>query len=63
MNINGKEMSIDVNSITELLNHLKISLQMVVVEVNGNIIDKKIYDDRVLKADDKIEIVSFVGGG
>ncbi len=63
MIINGKDMHIEVNSITELLTQLKISLQMVVVEVNGSIIDKKIYDDRVLKADDKIEIVSFVGGG
>ncbi len=63
MVVNGKEMSVDVDCVTGLLNHLNISLQMVVVEVNGSIIDKKIYDDRVLKADDKIEIVSFVGGG
>lgn len=63
MQINGKEMRIKVKNVTELLDYFKVSLQMVVVEVNGSIIDKRIYDDRVLKEDDKIEIVSFVGGG
>lgn len=35
----------------------------IVVEVNGNIIEKARYDQVVLKNKDQVEIVSFVGGG
>ena len=63
MIVNGEKIVVEVKSINKLLKHLEISLENVVVEVNGNILSKKIYDDRILNDDDKIEIISFVGGG
>ena len=63
MIINGNKMSVKSKSVIELLAYLKVSLHMVVVEVNGNILDKRSFDDQILNDDDKIEIVSFVGGG
>ena len=63
MIINGKEHLYDEMSITHLLNQLEIKEKMIVVEINNRIIEQKLYDEQMLKKDDKIEIVSFVGGG
>lgn len=35
----------------------------VAVELNGTVIKRDAYQDIILKPDDRIEIVSFVGGG
>ena len=50
-------------NLNELLNKLKIEKNKVAVEVNGEIIEKKKYINLVLKKDDKVEIVHFIGGG
>ncbi len=63
MIINGKDYLYDEMSITHLLNELEIKGKMIVVEINNRIIEQKLYDEQMLKKDDKIEIVSFVGGG
>ncbi|MBI9013576.1 MAG: sulfur carrier protein ThiS [Clostridiales bacterium] len=63
MIINGKNYLYDEMSITHLLNALEIKEKMIVVEINNRIIEQKLYDEQMLKKDDKIEIVSFVGGG
>lgn len=63
MQINGKCYESVTLNLKEFLVENKINEQMVVVEINGVIIEQSTYDDRVLQADDKVEIVSFVGGG
>ena len=63
MLINGTEMNVEEQTITNLLIYLEIPNQNLVVEINGGILSKDYYDEHVLKKDDKIEIVSFVGGG
>lgn len=63
MIVNGEKMIMKEKSVNKLLEYLEISLSNVVVEVNGTILNKKIYDDQILNDDDKIEIISFVGGG
>jgi len=50
-------------NLNELLNKLKIEKNKVAVEVNGEIIEKKKYENLVLNKDDKVEIVHFIGGG
>ena len=50
-------------NLNELLNKLKIEKNKVAIEVNGEIIEKKKYINLVLKKDDKVEIVHFIGGG
>ena len=32
-------------------------------ELNGEIVPKQLYKDTILRSKDKLEIVSFVGGG
>jgi sulfur carrier protein len=62
--INGKLSMINDNlNLSELLEKLKIPLKKVAIELNEEIIDKNNLDKLILKKDDKIEIVHFIGGG
>lgn len=62
MKVNGREMDLDRIRILELLDRLELDSSRLVVEVNGQIIQKDQYD-LLLKRGDRIELVSFVGGG
>ena len=55
--INGR------TNLNELLNKLKIQKNKVAIEVNGEIIQKDKYQNLILRKDDKVEIVHFIGGG
>ena len=62
--VNGKLKSVPGNyKISDLLNDLKIPLKKVAIELNQEIIDKKKISKTILKKDDKMEIVHFIGGG
>ena len=62
--VNGKFKSVTENyKISDLVKHLKIPLKKVAIELNQEIMDKKKIDKIILKKDDKIEIVHFIGGG
>ena len=62
--INGKIKSIVQDSyLSVLVKNLKIPLNKVAIELNGEIIDKTILNKINLKKNDKIEIVHFIGGG
>ena len=54
--INGR------TNLNELLNKLKIQKNKVAIEVNGEIVQKDKYQNLVLRKDDKVEIVHFIGG-
>ena len=62
--VNGKLSSINDNlSLLNLLNHLKIPLKKVAIELNLEIVDKNKLNKINLKNNVKIEIVHFIGGG
>ena len=62
--LNGKKVSIKQKlSIFDLLKKHKLDDKKVAVELNGSIINKKKYKQRLVKNNDKIEIVHFIGGG
>lgn len=50
-------------SVLELLKDIDIERDRVAVELNSNIIPKSKLGQITLKEDDKLEIVTFVGGG
>ena len=50
-------------NLNELLNKLKIEKNKVAIEVNGEIVQKGKYQNLILRKDDKVEIVHFIGGG
>ncbi len=62
--VNGKDKSIPANySISDLVKNLNIPIKKVAIEHNQEIIDKKKINRIILKKNDKIEIVHFIGGG
>jgi thiamine biosynthesis protein ThiS len=46
-----------------LLRELAIKTERVAVELNLEILDRKEFDQRLLKQGDRVEILSFIGGG
>jgi len=62
--INGKQHSIhDGLSLSSLLRFLGINSDRVAVEHNMEIVNKNDFNDTVLKENDTLEIITFVGGG
>ena len=62
--LNGDPYEINSGTnLNELLNKLKIEKNKVAIEVNGEIVQSDMYENLVLKKDDKVEIVHFIGGG
>ena len=62
--VNGKVKSIsDKYRMSDLVKNLKIPMKKVAIELNQEIIDKKKINKIILKKNDKIEIVHFIGGG
>ena len=62
--VNGKNRSIsETYKLSDLINHLKIPMKKVAIELNEEIIDKKNVNKIKLNQNDKIEIVHFIGGG
>ena len=53
----------DSTKLSVLIKNLKIPLKKVAIELNEEIMNKKKLDKIYLKANDKIEIVHFIGGG
>ena len=62
--LNGKEKQIPENSkISKLIIDLKIPIKKVAIELNQEIIDKKKLNKIMLKNNNSVEIVHFIGGG
>ena len=62
--INGSFKSVkDNTNLSVLLKTLKIPLKKVAIELNEEILNKKKLNKQILKNNDKIEIVHFIGGG
>ena len=63
LTINGKEKNMESKSISDLLKNLSLNKDTVAVELNKNIVHRQDFDDTELKNNDKLEIVTVVGGG
>ena len=62
--VNGEDKSLPQNiSILELLEIHKINQNRVVIELNKSILKQEEINSITLKEGDKLEIVTFVGGG
>ena len=64
MIINGKPVALPAAiSLSELLEQRGYKANLVSVELNGHIVKRSTYSSTMLTDADKLEIVSFVGGG
>lgn len=63
--LNGKqvELAAEIDTISQLLSVYQLREKIVVVEQNGEIIDRSRYETQAIADGDRIEIVHFVGGG
>ena len=62
--INGKVKILPARiNLSKLVINLKIPVKKVAIELNQEIIDKKNLNRIILKKNDLIEIVHFIGGG
>tara|TARA_B100000941_G_C28239788_1_gene415893 strand:+ start:85 stop:303 length:219 start_codon:yes stop_codon:yes gene_type:complete len=62
--LNGKNIYIKSNiTVKDLLTKLKIPIKMVAIELNKKILDKTKIKKKLIKKNDSIEIVHFIGGG
>lgn len=61
--INGKELAAAGKTVAECLAELNCDTARVAVERNGDIVPKARYGETVLTDGDRVEVVSFVGGG
>ncbi len=62
--INGQPETLDGGlSVAELLALRELEPVRVAVELNEDIVRRKLFPDTVIRDGDRIEIVTFVGGG
>ena len=63
--VNGKESNFaDSLTVSELLVEQKVKMpDMVSVELNGQILRRTKFEEAILKDDDKVEFLYFMGGG
>jgi len=61
--INGEEKAIECERVSDLLNSLNLKMDSVAVELNKNIIHRQNFNNTKLNNNDKLEIVTVVGGG
>ena len=62
--LNGKKEEIkDGTSLSDLLAAKNIRPDVVTIELNENILEKLKYNETLLKQNDKIELVYYMGGG
>jgi len=62
--LNGKNKTIgEKTNLNLLLEELSIESNKVAIEINGVVVSKNDYEKKIIRKNDKIEIVHFIGGG
>lgn len=61
--VNGREIVFYKRTIKDLVNQYKMDPAKIVVERNGEIVHRDLFETLSLQEDDVIEIARFVGGG
>jgi len=62
--LNGKYIKIlDKITLLNLIKKMKLPINKVAIELNQKIVNKKSINKIIIKKNDKIEIVHFIGGG
>ncbi|MBZ7931616.1 sulfur carrier protein ThiS [Campylobacter sp. LH-2024] len=63
MIINGEKLDLKELRLMDFLKEKGYKIELIALELNGEIISKDRFENLILKENDKAEIVSFVGGG
>jgi thiamine biosynthesis protein ThiS len=64
IHLNGKAQEVPAElTLSALLEFLKLPADRVAVELNREIVPRPLWDQTAIHADDRLEVVHFVGGG
>lgn len=61
--VNGEKVEAVDKNLAEYLEEKTFDIKKIAVEINGDIVPKSKYSETLLQEGDKVEVVSFVGGG
>jgi thiamine biosynthesis protein ThiS len=62
--VNGESREVDDNfSLTELIADLNLRPEQIAIELNHSVVRRMRWQETLLREDDRVEIVHFVGGG
>lgn len=62
--LNGQKHNIESNiTLKEMLINLNIEQKNIIAEVNGEVVTKDEFSNKIINENDIIELVRFVGGG
>ncbi|EAL5459201.1 thiamine biosynthesis protein ThiS [Campylobacter coli] len=63
MIINGEKLEFKELKFMDFIKEKGLKIELIALELNGEIVPKSEFENLILKENDKAEIVSFVGGG
>ena len=61
--VNGELREVEISTLAELITELDLPVARIAVELNREVVRRSDWDSTMLKDEDRIEIVHFVGGG
>ncbi|ECL1001793.1 sulfur carrier protein ThiS [Campylobacter jejuni] len=61
--MNGQKLELKELKFMDFIKEKGLKIELIALELNGEIIPKSEFENLILKENDKAEIVSFVGGG
>mgnify|MGYP001232577787 FL=1 len=62
--LNGKKITIkSKSSVLDILKRYKLDSRKLAIEYNGFILPRANFKKKILKENDKLEVVHFIGGG
>ena len=62
--INGDPFTFDTEvTIQDILDHLELDKKRVIAEHNQNLIQREDFENQIVREDDRLELLEFVGGG
>ena len=61
--VNGELKEVEISTLAELITELDLPVARIAVELNRDVVRRSDWGSTMLKDEDRIEIVHFVGGG
>jgi len=61
--VNGELREVEISTLAELITVLDLPAARIAIELNRDVVRRSDWDSTMLKDEDRIEIVHFVGGG
>jgi len=61
--VNGALREVEISTLAELITELDLPVARIAIELNRDVVRRSDWGGTMLKDEDRIEIVHFVGGG